>query len=72
MDNIPGWLSNSLSKLGSFFSIDMATILALVLFFLGYQLFRLAIVGILQRSEPPEIGRSHSCPDDSTYALFFY
>ena len=57
MDNIPGWLSNSLSKLGSFFSIDMATILALVLFFLGYQLFRLAIVGILQRSEPPEIGR---------------
>lgn len=57
MNNIPGWLSDSLSKLESFFSIDMATILALVLFFLSYQLFRLAIAGILQRSEPPEIGR---------------
>jgi len=57
MDNIPGWLSDSMSKLGSFFSIDMATILALVLFFLSYQLFRLAIAGMLQRNEPPEIGR---------------
>ena len=57
MDNIPAWLSESLSKLGSFFSFDIATVLALVLFFLSYQLFRLGISGMLQRSEPPEIGR---------------
>jgi len=57
MDNFPGWISDTASKLGSYFSIDMATILALVLFFLSYQLFRLAIAGMLQRSEPPEIGR---------------
>ena len=54
MNEISAWLSDTVSKLGSFVSNEMATILALVLFFLSYQLFRLAITGILQRNEPPE------------------
>jgi hypothetical protein len=57
MNNFSEWISDTASKLGSLFSLDMATILALVLFFLSYQLFRLAIAGMLQRNEPPEIGR---------------
>jgi hypothetical protein len=57
MDNIPGWLSDSLSKLGSAFSIDMALILAIILFFLSYKLFQLAITGVLHRHEAPEVGR---------------
>ena len=57
MDEISQWLTGSFSKLGNFFSIDLTTIIALVLFLLSYQLFRLVIVGMMQRSEPPEIGR---------------
>ncbi len=55
--DIPQLLAGSIIKLGDFFSNNLRTIIALVLFYLSYRLFRLVISGMENRTEQPEFRR---------------
>lgn len=57
MEDVSQVLAGLLFKLGDFFSNNLRTIIALVLFFLSYRLFRLVILGMNPGSETAKFRR---------------